>query len=109
MVGGEDKWHCAPIEGINRLKPRFITIQRWPRSVTGHEDEYRDWPHLADAYFEGDCDTDEELAELGRGFLRFYNHLTDVLGVPDEAVRFYFSGGRSFHLTIDWRVLGVEP
>ena len=109
MVGGADTWHCAPIEGINRLKPRFITIQRWPRSVVGHEDEYRDWPHLADAYFEGDCDTDEELAELGRGFIRFYNHLTEVLGIPDEAIRLYYSGGRSFHLTIDWHALGVEP
>lgn len=39
--------------------------------------------------------------------IKTYDHITRILGTPEDAVRIYYSGSKGFHLLVQWACLGL--
>ena len=63
--------------------------------------------HLAPLYFDIDCDSDLDKALLwARTLVEFF---IVQLGLPEPAVRVWFSGSKGAHILVDPAALGIEP
>jgi len=63
-------------------------------------------PHLAPLYFDVDADGDLDKALLwARTLVEFF---VEQLGLPQQAVRVWFSGSKGAHILIDAAALGIE-
>lgn len=40
---------------------------------------------------------------------RVYNFMTDILGIPAQYLRLYFSGSKGFHLIVEPETMGIRP
>ncbi len=72
-------------------------------------DQYRGpdaLPHRAPLYFDIDAEDLGAALDLGRHLVGFF---IDDLGLPEPAVRVWFSGSKGFHLLVSAASLGVEP
>ncbi len=64
-------------------------------------------PHLAPLYFDIDCDGDLDKALLwARTLVEFF---VVQLGLPEPAVRVWFSGSKGAHILVDPVAMGIEP
>jgi len=81
-------------------------MTRW-REVRGQYTGEGALPHLAPLYFDVDAEGDVDKALLwARTLVEFF---VDQLGLPQQAVRVWFSGSKGAHVLVDAATLGIEP
>jgi len=81
-------------------------IMRW-REVRQQYTGQDALPHLTPLYFDVDADGDLDKAMLWtRMLVEFF---VEQLGLPQQAVRVWFSGSKGAHILVDAAMLGIEP
>ena len=110
--GTRQKWKRIPATSLDRYRNVmveanaqhcFSTIQSFASSVhLENEDEM----YICPLYFDLDSDDDVEIAlEDARKLSAYFSIGLDM----EDDVKYWFSGNRGFHITIDYGFFGAEP
>ncbi|MCD6303578.1 MAG: hypothetical protein J7M21_01280, partial [Planctomycetes bacterium] len=79
----------------------------WWRQIRERHTGENALPHLAPLYFDVDCEGDLDKALLwARTLVEFF---VAELGLPEPAVRVWFSGSKGAHILVDPVALAIEP
>jgi hypothetical protein len=105
----ESRWQWLPVDKLPKWfshKSRqgilcFATTARYQR-------QDKQSPQLSNLCGDFDADSDDDFEKIANSVDFLINHFVG-LNVPDECIRIWFSGGRSFHVEIPYQVFDIQP